>query len=98
MTDEELKQLVASNARTIQAMLEQQATDRLNHSLRMEELQRVFVNQDRRMDELQNVMLRMSEVQNGLARILGALDEDRPIILRRLMSIENKLDRLIEGQ
>jgi hypothetical protein len=98
MTDEELKQLVESNARTIQAMLEQQATDRLNNSLRIEELQRVLVNQDRRMDELQNVMLRISEVQNGLARILGSLDEDRPIILRRLMSIENKLDRLIEGQ
>lgn len=84
MTDEELKQLVESNARTIQAMLEQQATDRFRH--------------EQRMDELQNAMIQMTRVENGLARILGSLDEDRPIILRRLMSIENKIDRLIEGQ
>jgi hypothetical protein len=31
MTDQELQQLVASNARTIQAMLEQQETSRLRH-------------------------------------------------------------------
>jgi hypothetical protein len=84
MTDEELKQLVESNARTIQAMLEQQATDRLRH--------------EERMDELQNVMIEINRVQNGMARLLGSIDEDRPIILRRLMSIENKIDRLIEGQ
>lgn len=99
MTDEELKQLVESNARTIQAMLEQQATDRLRH--------------EQRMDELQNAMLQMTSIQNGLARILGSLDpdppadsggrnaglrEDRPIILRRLMSIENKIDRLLDDR
>lgn len=84
MTDDELKQLVESNARTIQAMLEQQATDRLRH--------------EQRMDELQNVMIQLTRVENGLARMLVSLDEDRPIILRRLMSIENKLDRLIEEQ
>jgi hypothetical protein len=31
MTDQELQQLVASNARTIQAMLEQQETSRLQY-------------------------------------------------------------------
>jgi hypothetical protein len=91
MTDKELKQLVESNARTIQAMLEQQATDRLRHEERMDAF-------ERRTDELQNVMIEINRIQNGLARILGSLDEDRPIILRRLMSIENKLDRLIEDR
>ncbi|MGL5807326.1 MAG: hypothetical protein ACRC11_18125 [Xenococcaceae cyanobacterium] len=91
MTDEELKQLVESNARTIQAMLEQQATDRLRHEERMSRL-------EQRSDELQDAMLQMTRIENGLARMLGSLDEDRPIILRRLMSIENKIDRLIEGQ
>ncbi|MGF1588376.1 MAG: hypothetical protein ACFCU7_03865 [Pleurocapsa sp.] len=43
MTDEELKLLVESNARAIQAMIEQRATDRLEHEERMrflEETQR----------------------------------------------------------
>lgn len=32
----------------------------------------------------------------GIANLLSALDEERPTILRRLNSIENKLDRLLE--
>lgn len=91
MTDEELKQLVESNARTIQAMLEQQATDRLRHEERMSRLEDKSI-------ELQDAIVQMTRIENGLARMLGSLDEDRPIILRRLMSIENKIDRLIEGQ
>lgn len=91
MTDEELKQLVESNARTIQAMLEQQATDRLKHEERMSRLEQKSI-------ELQDAIVQMTRIENGLARMLGSLDEDRPIILRRLMSIENKIDRLIEGQ
>jgi hypothetical protein len=43
MTDEELKQLVESNARAIQAMLEQQTTDRLYHQERIEFSQKTSV-------------------------------------------------------
>lgn len=32
----------------------------------------------------------------GIANLLSALDEDRPTVLRRLSSIENKIDRLLE--
>jgi len=35
MTDEELRQLAESNARAVQAMLEQRVTDRLEHEERL---------------------------------------------------------------
>ncbi|MGL6339199.1 MAG: hypothetical protein ACRC80_08675, partial [Waterburya sp.] len=38
----------------------------------------------------------LAQTSAGLARLLIALDEDRPTILRRLMAIENKVDTLIE--
>jgi transcription termination factor NusB len=81
MTDQELQQLVASNARTIQAMLEQQETSRLRH--------------EEQMDEIRQAMLRLSRVEEGLINMVVAIDEDRPTVLRKLTSIENKVD-LIE--
>jgi acetyl-CoA carboxylase carboxyltransferase component len=82
MTDQELQQLVASNARTIQAMLEQQETSRLRH--------------EEQMDEIRQAMLRLSRVEEGLINMVVAIDEDRPTVLRRLTSIENKVDRILE--
>jgi transcription termination factor NusB len=82
MTDQELQQLVASNARTIQAMLEQQETSRLRH--------------EEQMDELRQAILRLSRVEEGLINMVVAIDEDRPTVLRRLASIENKIDRILE--
>jgi acetyl-CoA carboxylase carboxyltransferase component len=84
MTDQELQQLVASNARTIQAMLEQQETSRLRH--------------EEQMDEVRQAMLRLSRVEEGLINIVVAIDEDRPTVLRRLTSIENKVDRILEKE
>jgi hypothetical protein len=52
MTDQELQQLVASNARTIQAMLEQQETTRLRH--------------EEQIDEIRQAMLRLERVEEGL--------------------------------
>jgi hypothetical protein len=43
MTDQELQQLVASNARTIQAMLEQQETSRLRHEEQMDEIRQAML-------------------------------------------------------
>jgi hypothetical protein len=82
MTDQELQQLVASNARTIQAMLEQQETSRLRH--------------EEQMDEIRQAMLRLERVEEGLINMVVAIDEDRPTVLRRLTSIENKVDRILE--
>jgi hypothetical protein len=69
MTDQELQQLVASNARTIQAMLEQQETSRLRH--------------EEQMDEIRQAMLRLERVEEGLINMVVAIDEDRPTVLRR---------------
>jgi hypothetical protein len=82
MTDQELQQLVASNARTIQAMLEQQETTRLRH--------------EEQIDEIRQAMLRLERVEEGLINMVSAIDEDRPTVMRRLMSIENKVDRILE--
>jgi hypothetical protein len=82
MTDQELQQLVASNARTIQAMLEQQETSRLRH--------------EEQMDEIRQAMLRLARVEEGLVTMMVSIDEDRPTVLRKLTSIENKVDRILE--
>ena len=84
MTDQELQQLVASNARTIQAMLEQQETSRLLH--------------EEQMNEIRQAMLRLASVEEGLINMMVSIDRDRPTVLRRLVSIENKVDRILEKE
>ncbi|PSB58229.1 hypothetical protein [Chamaesiphon polymorphus] len=84
MTDQELQQLVASNARTIQAMLEQQETTRLRH--------------EEQMNEIRQAMLRLARVEEGLVNMMVSIDEDRPTVLRKLTSIENKVDRILEKE
>jgi transcription termination factor NusB len=74
MTDQELQQLVAANARTIQAMLEQQETTRLRH--------------EEQIDEIRQAILRLERVEEGLINMMVSIDEDRPTVLRRLASIE----------
>ena len=86
---EETKAIANSNSRAIQAMMEQQATDRLRHEERMASLEENLV-------ETRQLMARMAETQSGLTKILINHDEDRPTILRRLMAIENKVDRILE--
>lgn len=67
-----IEAIVESNSRAIQAMMEQQATDRLKH--------------EEAMTEMREIMRRITETQSGLTRILINHDEDRPTILRRLMT------------
>ncbi len=84
MTDEELKQLIESNARVTQAMLDNIAEARLER----QELREGMV-------QLQNAVVQLINVQSGIANLLTSLDEDRPTVLRKLTTIENKLDRLL---
>ncbi|MEM7756789.1 MAG: hypothetical protein AAF298_01470 [Cyanobacteria bacterium P01_A01_bin.40] len=82
--------------RTVQAMLEQRATDKLEHDERMrlaEERMRVT---EERMNRLEDVAVKLANIEEAQNRMLVSLDEDRPTVLRRLMSIENKVDTLIE--
>ncbi|MEB3212449.1 MAG: hypothetical protein VKL39_13910 [Leptolyngbyaceae bacterium] len=82
MTDDELRQLVSSNARAIQALSDSIAeltNDRL-------EAQRVA--------QTERAELRQAMI--GIANLVSALDSDRPTILRKLNSIEGKVDRILE--
>ena len=80
---------MGSNARTIQAMLEQQETSRLQY-----EAHRLL--HEEQMNELRQAMLRLASVEEGLINMMISLDEDRPTVLRKLTSIENKVDRILE--
>lgn len=86
---QETENIVQSNSRLLQAVLEQRATDRLQHEERMIRLEETVI----RLDDTVARLARIEEAQN---RMLANMDEDRPTMLRRLMSIENKADRLIE--
>lgn len=86
---QETMAIVESNSRAIQAMMEQQVTDRLAHEERMASL-------EDNLRETRELMARVAETQSGLTKILINHDEDRPTILRRLMTIENKVDRILE--
>ncbi|MFB2918352.1 hypothetical protein [Aerosakkonema funiforme] len=81
MTDEELKQLVASNARAIQALTDTVNTfaDRVSESIEQAQAER---------EELRQATI-------GIANLLASLDQDRPTILRKLTAIENKVDRIL---
>ncbi|GAX41244.1 hypothetical protein NIES4075_22130 [Tolypothrix sp. NIES-4075] len=87
MTDEELKQLIESNARTAQAMLDTMAEARLER----QELREGMI-------QLQSAVERLANIQEGIANLLVSLDDDRPTILRRLTAIENKVDRLLQQE
>ncbi|MDJ0588597.1 MAG: hypothetical protein QNJ72_01205 [Pleurocapsa sp. MO_226.B13] len=88
---QETKLIVESNSRAIQAMMEQRATDRLEHEERMKRLEDTIV-------RLEDTVARLTRIEEAQNRMLTSMDEDRPTILRRLMSIENKVDILIEGE
>ena len=82
--------------RSIEAMLEQRATDRLEHEERMSanalqirELKEIAARQE------ENI-IRLTRIEEGQNAMLGSIDENQPTILRRLMAIENKVDTLIE--
>ena len=78
----ETRQIVESNSRTLQGMLEQRATDRLEHQERMR--------------SLESILNRVTNVQEGMARMVTSVDENQPTILRKLNAIESKVDQLLE--
>ncbi|WP_278000404.1 hypothetical protein, partial [Nodosilinea sp. LEGE 07088] len=88
MTDPELRQLVESNARTAQAILEAMAAARLER----EEARDEFYAGMQRVDD---AIQRLTTLQESVINLLSSLDEDRPTVLRKLNSIENKVDRLL---
>lgn len=86
-----IEAIVESNSRAIQAMLEQQASEQLR---RQEEK----AENERRIKLLEETQQDLVRTSSGIARLISAIDEDRPTILRRLMTIENKVDRILERE
>ncbi|WP_414541746.1 hypothetical protein [Nostoc sp. CCY0012] len=87
MNDKEIKQLMESNAKTAQAMLDEIADARQER----QELREGMV-------QLQNAMARLINIQETMANLLVSLDGDRPTILKKLSAIEYKLDQLLPQQ
>ena len=82
--------------RTIQAMLEQRATDKLEHDERMRFSEERMRLSEERINRIEDVAVKLANIEEAQNRMLVSLDEDRPTVLRRLMTIENKVDSLIE--
>lgn len=95
--NEELKALIQSNARTIQGILEARASERLEREERMQRHEERMQQHEERMQRLEDTVERLTNVQEGVSRLLASLDDDRPTILRRLNSIENKSDQLLDN-
>ena len=74
------RKIVESNGKAIQAMLDQRASDQLKHEQQLEEQRKI--NQ------------KLTNYIEGLANMFARFDEERPTILRKLTTIENKLDSL----
>jgi hypothetical protein len=83
-----LHQLVESSARTAQATSEAMAKTWLER----EEARDEFYAGMQRVDD---TIQRLTTLQKGVINLLASLDEDRPTVLRRLNSIDNKVDRLL---
>jgi hypothetical protein len=78
----ELKNIVVSNSRTIQSILDNRESERLEHESRMQ--------------RLEDNLIELTGISRALTNIYVGLDENQPTILRRLMSIENKVDRILD--
>ncbi len=80
-----VEQLTQSNSRAIQAMLDAQASDRLQRA----ELQSAIT-------DINEAIQRLTTLNEGVVNLLSFLDSDRPIILKKLNNIESKLDQFLE--
>jgi len=118
MTDDELKQLVESNARSIQALSDQTANSiqALSEEVRAvsEEVRAVSEENRRGNEELRRAIQsfadqvtalnqqayqerqELRQAMLGLANLMSSLDSDRPTVLRKLNTIEAKVDQLLE--
>lgn len=85
MTDKELKHLIESNAKTVQAMLDEMAEARQER----QELREGML-------QIQNAVAQLANIQERISNLLISLDGDRPTILKKLSALETKLDRLLQ--
>lgn len=74
----QVERLTQSNSRAIQAMLDAQASARLQRA----ELQSAIT-------DINEAIQRLTTLNEGVVNLLSSLDSDRPTILRKLNTIEN---------
>jgi DNA repair exonuclease SbcCD ATPase subunit len=104
-TDETLDRFASTIAMSIQASDERMSRmerrfEENNTAISRDITQLVATQQEalRERQELREAMIRLADTQEGIARLLGSLDEDRPTILRKLNTIEGKVDSLLQHQ
>ncbi|MFN6483149.1 MULTISPECIES: hypothetical protein [unclassified Nostoc] len=85
MTDKELKHLIESNAKTVQAMLDEMAEARQER----QELREGML-------QIQSAVAQLTNIQERITNLLISLDGDRPTILKKLSALETKLDQLLQ--
>ncbi|MBN3926437.1 hypothetical protein [Nostoc sp. NMS4] len=85
MTDKELKHLIESNGKTVQAMLDEMAEARHER----QELREGML-------QIQSAVAQLTNVQERITNLLISLDGDRPTILKKLSALETKLDQLLQ--
>jgi hypothetical protein len=88
ISQRETQEIVQSNSRAVQAILDQAATDRL----RREEEKAEYENRLRLLENNNEILVR---TQQGIVTLLESLDEDRPTILSKLNKIEQKTDSIL---
>ena len=89
MAHDDLWVLVNSNARSIQALTEALETSRL-------QAEEDRLRADRERQEFREAMQLFAVRTAGMANLLVSLDSDRPMLLRKLDSIEGKVDAIAE--
>jgi hypothetical protein len=88
VSQRETQAIVESNARAVQAILDQAATDRLRREEEKEENETRI----RLLESNNEVLIR---TQQGVVALLESLDDDRPTILSKLNKIEQKADSIL---
>ena len=84
------------NERNIQAL--NQATQTIIRQMDADRLKREEekAEHEQRIALLEDTVNRLTRIEEAQNKMLASMDEDRPTVLKRLMSIENKVDTLIE--
>lgn len=92
-TSRDVAQLVATQQETLARM---EATQERISQATGRDIAQLVATQQESSRVLNEAMTRLAATQEGIARLLVSLDDDRPTILRKLNSIEGKVDQLLE--
>lgn len=53
---------------------------------------------EERIQTLEDLVTRLTRLEEGQNRMLATIDDNQPTILRRLMTIEDKVDQILERE